>query len=199
MAHERPETAAVWAAFADRNGGAVDRDSKDRVKAIHFEHAGWPIVVDRYTVSTGQAHVTYTRARAGYRAQTPFRCKVWKQGLLSRIGKKLGMQDLVVGHPVLDRDFVIQSDSPGVARSLLAGSRVGELLLRDTKLQYGVGKRKRQKAHPDDAPDAEVVVRIAEVVKDGGRLDIMLALCRESLDALLRSGAALPASGRYAG
>lgn len=188
---------SVWAAFAERNGGTPERDRKDRVKSVRFEHAGWPIVVDTYTVSTGQSNVTYTRARASYRAQTPFRCKVWKEGFFSRIGKKLGMQDLTVGHPVLDRDFVVQSDSPGPARALLAGSRVGELLLRDPKLQYVVGKRKRSKEDPEDAPDAEVTVRIAQVVKDGKRLDTMLALCRESLDSLLRSGTALPAADRH--
>jgi hypothetical protein len=199
MAKQKTDSSAAWSAFAERNDGTVELDKKDRVKAVRFEHAGWPILVDRYTVSTGQSTVTYTRAGAGFRAQTPFRCKVWKEGFFSRIGKKLGMQDMVVGNPVLDRDFVIQSDSPGLARSLLAGSRVGELLLRDPKLQYTVGPRKRSKKDAEDAPDAEVVIRIPQVVTDGNRLDIMLALCRESLDALLRSGAALPASGRYSG
>ncbi|MEJ2187241.1 MAG: hypothetical protein P8Z36_15120 [Gemmatimonadota bacterium] len=193
MAHGKEDRWAVWSAFADRNDGEAERDRKDRVKAVRFEHAGHAIVVDTYTVSTGQTNVTYTRARASFRAQAPFRCKVWKEGFFSRIGKKLGMQDLVVGNPVLDRDFVVQSDSPGQARALLAGSRVGELLLRDPKLQYGVGKRRRSKKEPENAPDAEVTIQIAQVVKDGARLDTMLALCRESLDALLRSGAALPA------
>jgi hypothetical protein len=192
MASGKEDRWAVWSAFAERSGGEAEHDRKGRVKAVRFEHAGYPIVVDTYTVSTGQVTVTYTRARASFRAQTPFRCKVWKEGFFSRIGKKLGVQDLTVGHPVLDRDFVIQSDSPGQARALLAGSRVGELLLRDPKLQYAVGKRKRSKKDPDDAPDAEATVQIAQVVKDGTRLDTMLALCRESLDALLRSGAALP-------
>ncbi len=196
MARDREDRWTAWSAFAESNGGTPERDRKDRVKAVRFEHAGWPILVDTYTVSTGQSNVTYTRARAGFHAQTPFRCKVWKEGFFSRVGKKLGMQDLTVGNPVLDRDFVIQSDSPGQARALLAGSRVGELLLRDPKLQYGVGKRRRSKKDPEDAPDAEVTIRVAQVVKDRTRLETMLALCRESLDALLRSGAALPASSR---
>lgn len=193
----KPDRERVWSAFAARGGGDVERDKKGQVKSITFAHGEREVVVDRYTVSTGNANVTYTRARGAFDAQVPFRCKVWKEGFFSRVGKKLGMQDLKVGRPTLDRDFVVQSDGPGHARSLLAGSRVGELLERDPKLQYEVKKRKQSRKDPDDAPDAEVVVQIAEVVRDGDRLDIMLALCRETLDAVVRIGVALPPSGRH--
>lgn len=192
----KPDRHGVWDAFVERNGGVAERDRKGRVKSIRFDHDGRDIVVDTYTVSTGNSSVTYTRARGFYHVQVPLRCKVWKEGFFSRIGKSFGMQDIQVGRPTLDRDFVIQSDSPGHARSLLAGSRVGELLERDPKLQYQMQKRKRSKKEPEDAPDGEVVVRIAEVVTDGDRLDTMLALCRETLDAVVRIGVALPSTGQ---
>lgn len=192
----KPDRHGVWDAFVERQGGEAERDRKGRVKSVRFAHPAGDIVVDTYTVSTGNSSVTYTRARGSYRAQVPLSCKVWKEGFLGRVAKKLGMRDLTVGRPTLDRDFIIKTDNPGHARSLLAGSRVGELLERDPKLQYQVQKRKRPKKEPEDAPDGEVQVRIAEVVTDGDRLDTMLALCRETLDAVVRIGVALPPTGQ---
>ncbi len=191
------ERESSWAAFAERHEGEVFRDEKGRIDGVRVAYRDWTVVVDTYTVSTGQSSITYTRGLAGFHAQVPFRCKVWKEGFFSRVGKRLGMQDLKVGRPTLDRDFVVQSDSPGHVRSLLAGSRVGELLERHPKFQYEVRKRKGSKKESEDASDAEVQVQVTEVLTDDGRLDAILAICRESLDALVRSGVAIPPSGRH--
>ena len=188
----------AWVAFAERHGGEVARDRKDRIDAVRVAHGDWTVVVDTYTLSggAGQSATTYTRGLAGFHAQVPFRCKVWREGFFSRIAKRLGMRDLTVGRPRLDREFVVQSDSPGHVRSLLAGSRVGELLERNPKFQYEVRKKKGSDEEEEGA-DAEVQVQVAEVLNEGERLDAILDVCRESLDALVRSGVAIPPSGRH--
>ncbi len=76
---------AFQAAASDLNATFVQgkRSSGDQ---IHLEHGPWKVVLDTYVVSTGQATITYTRARARYVAKDDFTLRVSRKKVFTGIG-----------------------------------------------------------------------------------------------------------------
>jgi len=97
----------------------------DKVQATHGE---WTIILDTYTVSGGRSSVTFTRIRAPYVNPDRFRFTIYRRGLFSDIGKWFGMQDVVVGHPDFDREFIIKGTQEGKLRALFDNPKIRELI-----------------------------------------------------------------------
>jgi hypothetical protein len=67
----------------------------DKVVAAHGQ---WTITLDTVTESACETSSTYTRLRAPYLNKDGFRFTVYRKGLFSAPGKRLGMQDVDVGY-----------------------------------------------------------------------------------------------------
>ncbi len=95
--------------------------------AIDAPIDGVDVHIDLYTVRHGDSSTTYTRVTA--MAETPFglTLRIHQEGFFSNIGKKLGMQDVAVGHPEFDDLFVVKASDEDLARAWLV-PEVTELL-----------------------------------------------------------------------
>ncbi len=71
----------------------------------------WRITLDTYTVSTGKTSTAYTRLRAPFQDRDDFRFKIYRKGIFSDIGKIFGTQNVEVGVPSLDENFIIQGNN----------------------------------------------------------------------------------------
>ncbi|MBC8351378.1 MAG: hypothetical protein H8E66_05295 [Planctomycetes bacterium] len=81
------------------NIGLWDRPSVD------FVHKNAHVLVEIF--STGGKHAKYyTQLRISW-PDSRFRCEVYPEGVLSRVGKFLGMGDVEIGSPRFDADYVI--------------------------------------------------------------------------------------------
>jgi hypothetical protein len=56
------------------------------------------------------------------------RFAIYRQGLLGKVGKLLGMQDIEVGEPTFDSDFIIKGNNVPQVQVLLANSKIRELI-----------------------------------------------------------------------
>jgi hypothetical protein len=112
----------------------------------------WKIVLDTYTVHAGNTHVTYTRMRAPYVNADNFRFTIYRKSIFTNLGKMLGMQDIDVGYPKFDEDFVIQGTDPVKLCQLFAYERVRALIeaqptLRlQVKMMRAISARRSHKA-----------------------------------------------------
>jgi hypothetical protein len=89
----------------------------------------WTITLDRYVVSTGHAHICYTRMRAPFVSRDGLRFLIYRHGLFSNLGKALGMQDIEVGHSaIFDEDFIIKGNDETKIRKLLANPEIRRLI-----------------------------------------------------------------------
>ena len=123
-----PSKEEIWRQLAQEiSADFVDGGfwKRDRVEA---RHQAWTLVLDTYVVSSGKHTVTYTRLRAPYVNQDGFRFTVYRRGLFSGIGKFFGMQDVEVGYPEFDRDFIIQGNHEEKLRALFANPTLRELI-----------------------------------------------------------------------
>ena len=94
----------------------------------------WTVTVDVYHEAVGSASVTYTRLRAPYVNQDGLRFHVSHKNLLSGMGKVFGMQDIEIGDPAFDAEFILQGTDPEEVKSLLADPELRERLLAQPSL-----------------------------------------------------------------
>lgn len=183
----REERDAAWRAVAAReNGSLVER--KDSLKQVHFPHHNWDIVLDQYTVSTGNSSQTYTRLRSLVNARADFRFGLYRENFIVRVGKLLGLRDVTTGNPLLDRDYLVRTNDEDRIRRLVIGSHLPELLAQQPggKLEL-VRFRGSWRNRPENV--SELRWLSTGVLRDPRRIELLVALFRETLDRLAAIGA----------
>jgi hypothetical protein len=159
----------------------------DKVQATHGQ---WTVTLDKYVVSTGKATVVFTRMRAPYVNPDGFRFRVYRHGMFSGLGKMLGMQDVEVGQPDFDRDFIIKGTDEGKLRQLFANPKIRELIAGQKDIDFSV--KDDEGWFGPTFPDGvdELDFRVLGVIKDIERLKHLYELFAATLDELCRIGSA---------
>lgn len=114
----------IWSQLCER----IDADffegrrrQHDRVEAFHGE---WIITLDTFLVDD----VTWTRMRAPYVNRDDFIFLIFKENILHRIGKAFGMQDVEVGYPDFDKEYVIQGSDRRKLQMMFANPDIRDLI-----------------------------------------------------------------------
>jgi len=112
----------VWADVAAELGGVhvvpSGPFSKERER-IEIPHRGGTVTIDTYSTGAGSSRVQWTRCAGRFGDGPGPRLKLYREGVLSAIGKALGTQDVVLGtDPAFDEQFVIKCDEPALVRRL---------------------------------------------------------------------------------
>jgi hypothetical protein len=184
-----PSRNDIWKQLCDRTGAQfVDGGfwKGDKVEASHGE---WTITLDTFTVSTGKTSTTYTRMRAPFVNPDQFRFTIYRKGFFSDIAKWLGMQDIEVGHPRFDEDFIIKGTHREKLVALFDNPQLRELIDAQPTLHFTVrGGGWFGNRFPPPCDELSFVVR--GVIKDVDRLKLLFDLFATTLDQLCRIGAA---------
>jgi hypothetical protein len=119
----------LWRQLSAEIGGEFVDGGFWKGDKVQARVRNWTITLDRYVVSTGHAHISYTRMRAPFVSRDGLRFKIYRRGLFSGLGKALGMQDIEAGHSSLfDEDFIIQGNDETKIRALLANPEIRRLV-----------------------------------------------------------------------
>lgn len=150
----------------------------------------WTITLDTYTVSTGKSHVTYTRMRAPYVNADGFRFKIYRKNIFSGIGKYFGMQDLEVGYPEFDNDFIIKGNDESKVRSLFMNDKIRALIQQQPSISLEV--KDDEGWFGADFPEGvdELCFQVVGVITDVKRLKSLYELFAETLNHLCLIGSA---------
>jgi hypothetical protein len=187
-----PSRDEIWQQFAAGVGGNMTEGGFWGRSKVEAAHGQWIITLDTYTVSTGKSSVTYTRMRAPYVNPEGFQFTVYRRGIFSDIGKWLGMQDVEVGDPQFDQDFIIKGNDEAKVRRLFADAKLRELISAQPDIHFCVkDDEDRFWGGRNFPPDVdELYFRVTGVIKDVDRLKLLYDLFSETLDELCRMGAA---------
>lgn len=123
-----PSKDEMWALLAEQVSGQFNDGGwlgKDYVQA---RVGDWLLTLDTYTVSTGKSSTTYTRFRAPFVNRDQFHFAIHRAGLFTPVARFFGMQDLEIGEPFFDHEFVVQSNNPQKVGAMLSNSRIRDLL-----------------------------------------------------------------------
>jgi hypothetical protein len=159
----------------------------DKVQATHGQ---WIVTLDKYVVSTGKVTVVYTRMRAPYVNPDGFRFRVYRKGVFSDLGKMFGMQDVEVGIPDFDRDFIIKGSDEGKLRQLFANPKIRELVSGQKDIDFTVKDDEGWFGPTFPEGVDELAFLVVGVIKDVERLKHLYELFGETLDELCRIGSA---------
>ena len=122
-----PSKDEIWTQIAADIGGEFIDGGFWGKDVLIYKHGEWQILLDTYVVSTGQSSHTLTRMRAPFMNRDGLYFKISREGFLSSIGKFFGMQDIEIGDPFFDKQFVIKGNDPEKIKRLLADDRIKEL------------------------------------------------------------------------
>lgn len=154
-------------------------------------HVGeWTVTLDTYTVSTGHSHVTYTRIRAPYVNRDGFRFTIYRKGLLSELGKRFGMQDIEIGDPEFDRDFIIKGNNESAVRALFANPKIRQLIQAQSSIHLQVKDDEGWFGARFPEGVDELAFQVVGVIKDVGRLKALYELFAELLNQLCQIASA---------
>jgi hypothetical protein len=112
------QTAESYSRLAGKYRGTYDSGGWSRRPKVSFTHAGWRVIVDTYC--TAGEHPTYYTQVHFQGLQPTERCEIYPEGMWSRVGKLMGMEDVLIGSPDFDDRYVIKGASVAALRNLLS-------------------------------------------------------------------------------
>jgi hypothetical protein len=188
-----PSREEVWRQLAiEIDANYVDGGFWKRSE-VQASHAGWLITLGEH----GKYH--HTRMRAPFLNPGGFRFTVYRKGIFTELGKSLGMQDVEVGHPDFDRDFVIQGTDDTMLRQIFGNARIRELIAAQPRVHFEVKDARGmfgRDLFADKPPEALDVLEflVDGTVKEKEQLRLLFDLLAETLDELCRMGTASSAA-----
>lgn len=126
--HRRGALNAAFGRLAAQYGGTVNRGGWGHYPSVYFEVRSTPVRIDIHSTG-GEDSIEYTQVHLRW-PEPAFRCEIYPEGFVARVRKFFGMEDIQIGSPDFDRDFVITSNNVQRVRELLRGDvqhRIHEL------------------------------------------------------------------------
>lgn len=182
--------AEIWRKLSAELGGSYSPRAwlkRDRVQVVH---RNWTITLDPFVVHAGKSNIPFTRFRAPFLNTDAFRLKVYRANVFSTVGSWFGAQDVQVGEPEFDRDFVVKSTDEGKARAFFADRLICRLLQQQKRVQMTVQDHEGWFGPKFPADTDELRVMVRGHLKDMERLRSLFALFATALDRLCAIGAA---------
>ena len=185
-----PSREEIWRQLCQETGaGYVDGGFWKGDKVI-ARHGQWTITLDTYTVSNGKTSTTFTRMRAPYVNQDDFRFTIYRRGLFSDLGRLCGMQDVEVGYPEFDEEFVIKGNDESKLRSLFANARLRALLHEQPSVYLTVKDNEGWFGTRFPQGVDELHFQVGGVINNVERLKSLYELFAETLNQLCHIGSA---------
>jgi hypothetical protein len=184
-----PSRTEIWRKLSAQIGGSYSARTWRKSDRIQVEHEHWTITLDTFTVHANNAHIPYTRFRAPFLNTDAFRCKIYRAGFFSAVGKWLGMQDIVIGHEPFDETFIVKSNHEAKVRAFCQNPELRKQLAAQKSITLSVEDHEGWfSKFPADTDELRVVVH--GHLKDTERLRALFALFATALDQLCAIGAA---------
>ena len=185
-----PSKRELWRQLCTETGADYVQGGFWKGDKVQVTHGEWTITLDTHVVSTGKTTIVFTRLRAPYVNPDHFQFTIYRRGLFSGIAKWLGMQDIEVGHPDFDRDFVIKGTNESNLRALFDNARLRELVAAQPQIHLTVKDNEGPFGADFPADTDELCFHVLGIIKDVERLKLLFELFAETLDQLCHIGSA---------
>jgi hypothetical protein len=173
----------VWLRLANELHGSFDAGGWAKAPKVTARLGGYDIVLDTYTVSTGQSSQTFTRMRAPFVNAGGLRFLIHRASIFTGMAKALGKQDIDVGEPGFDDDWVIQGSNVDRVRALLSDPTLRALIASQPRLRMQVVDNEGLFG-PKYSDDVDVLqFTESGVIRDQQRLSRLFALFAAWLNA----------------
>lgn len=184
-----PSQKVIWRQLSREVRGQFHEGGLLTTTAVQARAGDWIITLDTVTTGDGKTNQTFTRLRAPYFNPERFRFEIYRASIFSGLGKAMGMQDIPVGHPGFDQDFVIKGNEPGRVRRLFDNPRIRRLIDAQRRIHLSVKAHEGWFSKFPDGVD-ELHFQAAGVIKDLAQLKTLFDLFAEVLREVCHEGKA---------
>ncbi len=184
-----PSQKTIWRQLSSEVRGQFHEGGLLTTTAVQARAGDWIITLDTFTMGDGKTNQTFTRLRTPYFNPERFRFEIYRASIFSGLGKALGMQDVGVGHPRFDQDFVIKSNRPGRVRRLFDNRRIRKLIDAQPRIHLSVKAHEGWFSKFPEGVD-ELHFQAAGVIKDLPQLKTLFDLFAEVLREVCHEGKA---------
>ncbi|NLV88907.1 MAG: DUF3137 domain-containing protein [Tissierellia bacterium] len=185
-----PSQKEIWQQFADEIGGEFIEEGFWKSKKVVANFENWTVTLDTFARSTGKTSTVYTRMRAPYKTKDEFKFKLYRKGLFSNIGKALGMQDIEVGYPEFDDEFIIKGNDETKIIELFSNDKIRELITYQDRIYLEIKDNKVFFSPVTEEGIYELYFESVGVIKDIDRLKNLFMLFILVLNRLTLIGSA---------
>ena len=162
---------AAWRQLASELGAEFIEGGFFRSSKVQAHVKEWIVSLDTYSVPSGDSNDIYTRMKAPFQNKDGFQFTIFRMGLVGKLDKALGAQDIDIGDPDFDRDFVIKGNNESKVRALFANQRLRQLIQVQRSIRLGI-------------KDNALLFETQGVIKDVERLKSLFELFKETLHQL---------------
>lgn len=181
---------AVWQRIAESIGGRYVEGGFFKSGKVEVTVGPWLLTLDTHAVHTGHATVIFTRMRAPYVNADGFRFRVYRRTLFTGLGKFFGMQDVEIGNPDFDRDFVVQGNDESKLRRLFGEDELRRLIEAQPQIRFEIKDDEGAfRVHFPEGVD-ELAFQVVGIITEEERLRRLFDLFSTTLDRLRGMGSA---------
>jgi hypothetical protein len=185
-----PTQAKTWQRFAEQFGAELEGTGGalfPRPRVL-VRSGRWTFELDvRWS-----GEYAKTRMRTAFENPGRFRFALSPEGLFSRIGKLLGMEDIEIGDSEFDGAFVVKSNQPERVRELLADGELRRLLYEQPDFEMLVRDTDRFAGPNFTRPLDELICETRGVVRELKVLHDIYDLCARAMEVMRGMGVARP-------
>jgi hypothetical protein len=185
-----PSKEEIWRQLSAEIGAKFVEGGFLRGAKVQARVKQWTVTLDIYTVSTGRSTHHYTRLRAPFVNADGFRFQIYRAGIFSDLGKRLGMRDIEVGHSDFDRDFVIKGNDEQRLLQLFSYEKIRTLLQEQPDVRFEVVDDEGWFGADFPQGVDELRFRVSGIIKDLHLLKQLFELFAVTLDQLCMMGSA---------
>jgi hypothetical protein len=180
----------IWTLLSKEIGAEYQEGGFFKAGKVVLSHRQWEIILDTYTVSSGKTSTTFTRMRAPYVNADGFQFNMYRKNVFSWLGKLLGMQDIEIGDPYFDEEYIIQGSPEDMVMRLFSNVNIRQLIQRQPDVHFQV--KNDEGIFGKNFPEGvdELYFQTFGVIKDPQRLKDLFELFTAVLDELCRLGSA---------
>ena len=118
----------IWQEFAQKTNGTFKEGYSWNSDSTEIEYKNWKIIFDNYTLWSGKYSNELTRVIVPVKLQDNYRLEIYTEGLVRKIEKFFGAQDIEIGYPEFDHAFTIKSNNEFKTKSLLRDKNIRNLI-----------------------------------------------------------------------
>lgn len=155
---------------------------------LRYRSGEWEITLDTHKVSSENGSKVITRMRAPFVNRDGLYFKIYRKGFFASIRKFFGMQDIQIGDPYFDDNFIIQGNNEEKIRLLLNVPRLKQLIQAQPDLYFQIlDDEGRFGAHfPEGVDELHFQCQSDSIVGDEKQLKNLFDLFNITLERLVQ-------------
>jgi hypothetical protein len=130
----------TWLRFAKEiNGIFIEGKSWESDKVIS-QYKNFDILFDNYTLWSGKYNQIYTRIIVPFYSETDFEFEIYRGDIMTWLEFFFGSQDIKIGRPEFDKQFVVKSNSELKIKTLLQNQKIRTFIQSQKKGNLEISK-----------------------------------------------------------